>query len=66
MFFEGRHLYSKMKEALVMGKKHRAAFNTLTATFPDDIVVEWKAMLAEWLDDTNQPNPFEEITLGMF
>lgn len=48
-----------------MSQKHRAAFNTFSATFADDVIQEWKDMLALWQEDTTAPNPFEETTLGL-
>lgn len=60
----GRHLHSKLKEALPMRRKHQAAFNALSATFPEQTIIEWKEMLAAWLHDTTLDNPFVETTLG--
>lgn len=62
----GRHLHSKLREAIPMSQKHRAAFNAFTATFSKDLVQEWTEMLAVWQADTNAPNPFEEKLLGKF
>lgn len=47
-----------------MSHKHRAAFNSFSATFAEDCINEWKEMLATWQEDTSAPNPFEETLLG--
>ena len=62
----GRHLHTKLKEAIPMSKKHSALFNALSATFPAETIVEWTQMVDGWQDDTSQPNPFEETVLGMY
>jgi hypothetical protein len=49
-----------------MSKKHRALLNALSATFPVETIVEWTKMVDDWQEDTSQPNPFEEIILGVF
>jgi len=56
----------KLKEALPMSKKHRALLNALSATFPAGTVAEWTKMVNDWQEDTSQPNPFEEMALGMY
>ena len=61
----GRHLHTKLKEAIPMSKKHSALFNALSATFPAETIVEWTQMVDDWQDDTSRPNPFEETALGM-
>lgn len=58
--FLGRHLYAKMKEALEMSRKQRAAHSALTATFPPDTIQEWTNMIIQWQEDPDKPNPFEE------
>jgi hypothetical protein len=55
----------KLKEAIPMSKKHRALLSALSATFPAETVAEWTNMVDKWQEDTSQPNPFEEIALGM-
>ena len=61
----GRHLRSKLEEAIPMSKKHRALFNALSSTFPKETVDEWTAMVEDWQEDTSKPSPFEETVLGM-
>ena len=60
----GRHLEFKLKEALVMSSRHRAAFKALSTTFPAETVKEWTEMLERWLVDPSEPDPFEEVTIG--
>jgi hypothetical protein len=60
----GRHLRSKLNEALPASKKHRALLNALSATFPQQTVAEWMTMVEDWQEDTSAPDPFEETALG--
>jgi hypothetical protein len=64
--FLGRHLRSKLKEAIPASKRHRALLNALSATFPVPTVNEWTEMVNDWQEDTSRANPFEESTLGIF
>jgi hypothetical protein len=64
VLFVGRHLRSKLREALPASKKHRALLNALSATFPPQTVAEWTQMVEDWQDDASAPNPFEETALG--
>jgi hypothetical protein len=65
IIFLGHHLEMKLKEAIPMSKKHQALLSALSATFPAETVAEWTNMVDTWQEDMSQPNPFEEITLGM-
>ena len=49
-----------------MSSWHQVAFNTLSTTFPTEIVKEWTEMLEWWLIDPSEPDPFEEVTIGKF
>lgn len=60
----GRHIYYKLTEALKNSEKHRAAFVTFSATFPEEVVTEWKRMVALWQEDKDAADPFDEPTLG--
>ena len=62
----GRHLRTKLNEALPASKKHRALLNALSATFSLQTVAEWTKMVEDWQEDTSAPNPFEETVLGMW
>jgi hypothetical protein len=66
VLFPGRHLRSKLKEALPASKKHRALLNALSATFSPETIAEWTKMVEDWQEDTSAPNPFEEMALGMY
>jgi hypothetical protein len=60
----GRHLRSKLSEAVPASRKHRALLNALSATFPPQTVSEWTKMVEDWQEDVTAPNPFEETALG--
>lgn len=47
-----------------MSQKHRAKFNAFTATFPEELITQWKDMIAIWQEDKTCANPFEDETLG--
>lgn len=66
IMFLDRHLETKLKEAMPMSKRHRALLNALLATFPVETVTEWTCMVEDWQEDTSQPNPFEEMALGVY
>jgi hypothetical protein len=64
VLFIGRHLRSKLREAIPASKKHRALLNALSATFHPQTVAEWTQMVEDWQEDASAPNPFEETALG--
>lgn len=66
VLFIGRHLRSKLREALLVSKKHRALLNALSATFYPQTVAEWTQMVEDWQEDASAPNPFEETALGQW
>jgi hypothetical protein len=66
LVFTGCHLHSKLKEAIPMTKKHCALLNALSATFSASTVAEWTQMVEDWQEDPLKPDPFEEVTLGLF
>jgi hypothetical protein len=61
----GRHLRSKLTEAIPMTRKHCALLNALSATFPATTVAEWTQMVEDWQEDPSKPDPFEEVTIGI-
>jgi hypothetical protein len=62
----GRMLLAQLLNAVVMQKKHRAAFEKFSTTFPSDVIAKWDKMVEEWDNDKSKPNPYEEPVAGTY
>lgn len=59
----GPQLLQSYKEAVIMHRKQRTAFNEFSETFTPAIVKEWEIQLEAWhVDHNHKPDPFEEPT----
>ncbi|EIN06945.1 hypothetical protein PUNSTDRAFT_33123, partial [Punctularia strigosozonata HHB-11173 SS5] len=56
----GPLLLRSLTTALRLQSKHRRVFTEFTATFPEDLVGKWEAMVQEWEVDHSKPDPFIE------
>jgi hypothetical protein len=47
-----------------MKVKHAALFARTSATFKDNIITTWEAMLVAWEKDMSKPDPYSEVETG--
>ncbi|PPQ96654.1 hypothetical protein CVT26_010318, partial [Gymnopilus dilepis] len=50
----------RFKDACVMRKKHRDAFETFSKTFKATTIALWTKMVEDWIKDRTKPSPYEE------
>jgi hypothetical protein len=47
-----------------MRQKHRALLDTLTKSFPDDVVQRWGRMIRDWSLDHTKPDPYTQPVIS--
>jgi hypothetical protein len=54
----------QLQKALTIKVKHAALFARTSATFKDDIITTWEAMVVAWEKDMSKPDPYSEVETG--
>jgi len=54
----GSLLETNLVKATEMASKQRKAADDFTATFPPDVIQQWRRMVREWEADPSRPNPY--------
>jgi hypothetical protein len=63
----GERFAKDLHVSFAMAKKHQGAFEEFSQTFPIDTIKKWQAAVDKWdTDHSSKPDPYEEISTGMF
>jgi hypothetical protein len=54
----------RFKDALKMSEIQANVFNQFSATFTQETIAKWEAMVVAWIESPQAPNPYQEPPSG--